>query len=102
YFLRLEHEKYEREYKSIRQLNGETSIEFMTRFVRLAGFLGAKGGTPEEQARKFKWALYDIARDKLVNMEFLDVAKVANAARNIKILQKEMLALTQNDNKKRT
>ncbi|GKG04602.1 zinc finger, CCHC-type, retrotransposon gag domain protein, partial [Tanacetum coccineum] len=29
YFLRLEQEKYEREYKSIRQLDGETSTEFM-------------------------------------------------------------------------
>ncbi|GKA95637.1 hypothetical protein Tco_0817732 [Tanacetum coccineum] len=64
--------------------------EFMTRFVRLAGFLGAKAGTPEEQARNFKWVLNDIARDKLVNMEFSDVAEAANAARNIKILQKEM------------
>ncbi|GJT43919.1 hypothetical protein Tco_0952634 [Tanacetum coccineum] len=59
-------------------------------------------GTPEEQAKNFKWALNDIARDKLVNMEFTDVAEVANAARNIKILQKEMLASTLNDNKKRT
>ncbi|GJW94814.1 hypothetical protein Tco_0174486 [Tanacetum coccineum] len=69
--------------------DGETSTEFMTRFVRLAGFLGAKAGTPEEQARNFKWALND-ARDKLVNMEFSNVAEVANAARNIEILQKEI------------
>ncbi|GJZ22168.1 hypothetical protein Tco_0559207 [Tanacetum coccineum] len=63
YFLRSEQEKYEREYKSIRQRD---------------------------------------ARDKLVNMEFSDVAEAANAARNIEILQKEMLASTPNDNKKRT
>ncbi|GJY11805.1 hypothetical protein Tco_0381114 [Tanacetum coccineum] len=97
-----EQEKYEREYKSIRQRDGETTIEFMTRFVRLAGFLGAKTGTPHEQAKNFKWALNDITRDKLVNMEFFDVAKAANAARNIEILQKEMLASTPNENKKRT
>nr|GEV79206.1 hypothetical protein [Tanacetum cinerariifolium] len=99
---RSEQEKYEREYKSICQLDGETTTEFMTRFVRLAGFLGAEAGTPEEQAKNFKWALNDIAHDKPVNMEFTDVVKVANAERNIEILQKEMLASTQNDNKKRT
>ncbi|GJW16883.1 hypothetical protein Tco_0024319 [Tanacetum coccineum] len=55
---------------------------------------GAKAVTPEEQARNFKWVLNDIARDKLVNMEFSDMAEVANAARNIEILQKEMLAST--------
>ncbi|GJW74343.1 zinc finger, CCHC-type, retrotransposon gag domain protein [Tanacetum coccineum] len=102
YFPRSEQEKYKREYKSIRQLDGETTIAFMTRFVRLAGFLGAKAGTPEEQAKSFKWALNDIARDKLVNIEFTDVAEVANAARNIEILQKEMLASTLDDNKIRT
>nr|GEU46895.1 zinc finger, CCHC-type, retrotransposon Gag domain protein [Tanacetum cinerariifolium] len=102
YLLRSEQEKYEREYKSICQLDGETTIEFMTRFIRLAGFMGAEAGTLEEQAKNFKWALNDIPRDKLVNMKFTNVAKVANAARNIKILQKEMLASTQNDNKKRT
>nr|GEV73373.1 hypothetical protein [Tanacetum cinerariifolium] len=72
------------------------------KFVRLAGFLGSKAGTPEEQARNFKWALNETAHDKLVNMKFSDVAEVANAARNIKILQKEMVASTQNDNKKKT
>ncbi|GKA09300.1 zinc finger, CCHC-type, retrotransposon gag domain protein [Tanacetum coccineum] len=102
FFPRLEQEKYEREYKSVRQRDGESSAKFMTRFVRLVGFLGAKAGTPDEQAKNFKWALNDIARDKLVNMEFSDVAEVANAARNIEILQKEMLALTPNENKKRT
>nr|GEU91717.1 hypothetical protein [Tanacetum cinerariifolium] len=97
YFPRSEQENYKREYKSIRQLDGERSIEFMTRFVRLAGFLGAKAGTLEEQVKNFKWALNDIARDKLVNMEFTDVTEVVNAARNIEILQKKMLASTQND-----
>nr|GEU46894.1 hypothetical protein [Tanacetum cinerariifolium] len=88
--------------EKIFELDGKTTTEFMTRFVRLAGFLDAKAGTPEEQAKNFKWAINDIARDKLVDMEFTNVAKVANAARNIEILKKEMLASTQNDNKKRT
>nr|GFD02840.1 zinc finger, CCHC-type, retrotransposon Gag domain protein [Tanacetum cinerariifolium] len=45
YFPYSEKEKYEREYKSIRQLPEETSTDFMKRFLRLAGFLGAKVGT---------------------------------------------------------
>nr|GEW66639.1 zinc finger, CCHC-type, retrotransposon Gag domain protein [Tanacetum cinerariifolium] len=61
-----------------------------------------EAGTPKEQAKNFKLALNDIAHDKLVNMEFFDVAEAANAARNIEILQKEMLASTPNENKKRT
>nr|GEW09196.1 hypothetical protein [Tanacetum cinerariifolium] len=100
YFPRSKQEKYEWEYKSIRQRDGETTTEFVTRFVKLAGFLGAKAGTPKQQAKNFKWALIDIARDKLVNMESSDVAEAANAARNIEILQKEMLASTTNENKR--
>nr|GFB88536.1 hypothetical protein [Tanacetum cinerariifolium] len=42
-----------REYHSIRQTNTETSTEFMQRFLRLAGFLGAAAGTAEEQAKNF-------------------------------------------------
>nr|GFD39044.1 zinc finger, CCHC-type, retrotransposon Gag domain protein [Tanacetum cinerariifolium] len=34
-------ERLKREYHSIRQANTETSTEFMHRFLRLAGFLGA-------------------------------------------------------------
>ncbi|GJU13276.1 reverse transcriptase domain-containing protein [Tanacetum coccineum] len=52
--------KYEREYKSIHQLDGETSTEFMKRFLRLA--------------------------DKIMNTEFTDVAQVANVSRNIEVL----------------
>nr|GFD33374.1 zinc finger, CCHC-type, retrotransposon Gag domain protein [Tanacetum cinerariifolium] len=33
----------------------ETSTEFMLRFLRLAGFLGAAAGTEEEQAKNFQW-----------------------------------------------
>ncbi|GJW62006.1 zinc finger, CCHC-type, retrotransposon gag domain protein [Tanacetum coccineum] len=77
----------EREYKSIRQLPEETSTDFMKRFLRLAGFLGAKVGTQEEQAKHFKWGLNDFVLDRILNTEFTDVAQVANAARNIEIFR---------------
>ncbi|GKA60712.1 putative reverse transcriptase domain-containing protein [Tanacetum coccineum] len=54
YFPRSEQQKYEREYHTIRQRDGETSGEFMKRFLRLAGFVGKKAGPPEEQAKHFK------------------------------------------------
>ncbi|GKG14559.1 hypothetical protein Tco_0354159, partial [Tanacetum coccineum] len=72
-------------YKSIRQLPEETSIDFMKRFLILAGFLGAKAGTQEEQAKHFKWGLNDFVLDRILNTEFTDVAQVANAARNTEI-----------------
>nr|GEX26122.1 zinc finger, CCHC-type, retrotransposon Gag domain protein [Tanacetum cinerariifolium] len=87
YFPYSEKEKCEREYKSIRQLPEETSTDFMKRFLRLAGFLGAKAGTQEEQAKHFKWALNDFILDRILNTEFTDVAQVANAARNVKIFR---------------
>nr|GFD21483.1 zinc finger, CCHC-type, retrotransposon Gag domain protein [Tanacetum cinerariifolium] len=46
-------ERLKREYHSIRQMDTETSTEFMQRFLRLAGFLGAAAGTAEEQATNF-------------------------------------------------
>ncbi|GJZ76162.1 zinc finger, CCHC-type, retrotransposon gag domain protein [Tanacetum coccineum] len=87
YFPYSEKEKCEREYKSIRQLPEETSTNFMKRFLRLAGFLGAKAGTQEEQAKHFKWGLNDFVLDRILNTEFTDVAQVANAARNIEIFR---------------
>ncbi|GKD97998.1 zinc finger, CCHC-type, retrotransposon gag domain protein [Tanacetum coccineum] len=54
---------------------------------RLAGFLGAKAGTQEEQAKHFKWGLDDFVLDRILNTEFTDVAQVANAARNIEIFR---------------
>nr|GFD29749.1 zinc finger, CCHC-type, retrotransposon Gag domain protein [Tanacetum cinerariifolium] len=50
FFPRAEQERLKREYHSIRQTNTETSMEFMQRFLRVAGFLGAAAGTEEEQA----------------------------------------------------
>ncbi|GKE59006.1 putative reverse transcriptase domain-containing protein, partial [Tanacetum coccineum] len=44
----------QREYQTICQKDGETSSEFMKRFLRLAGFVGKKEGHPEEQAKHFK------------------------------------------------
>ncbi|GJZ89956.1 zinc finger, CCHC-type, retrotransposon gag domain protein [Tanacetum coccineum] len=52
---------------------------------KLAGFLGAKAGTQEKQAKHFKWGLNDFVLDRILNTEFTDVAQVANAARNIEI-----------------
>ncbi|GKC88525.1 retrotransposon protein, putative, ty3-gypsy subclass [Tanacetum coccineum] len=53
--------------------------------ARLTGFLGAKVGTQEEQAKHFEWGLNDFVLDRILNNEFTDVAQVANAARNIEI-----------------
>nr|GEY92671.1 hypothetical protein [Tanacetum cinerariifolium] len=47
-------ERWKREYHSIRQTSLETSTEFMQRFLRLVGFLGAAAGTEEEQAKNFQ------------------------------------------------
>nr|GEZ93225.1 zinc finger, CCHC-type, retrotransposon Gag domain protein [Tanacetum cinerariifolium] len=57
FFPRAEQERLKREYHSIRQTDTETSTEFMQRFLRLAGFLGAAAGTAEEQAKNFQWGL---------------------------------------------
>nr|GFD36183.1 zinc finger, CCHC-type, retrotransposon Gag domain protein [Tanacetum cinerariifolium] len=55
FFPRAEQEHLKREYHSIRQTDTEPSTEFMQRFLRLAGFLGAAAGTAEEQAKKFQY-----------------------------------------------
>ncbi|GJT76798.1 hypothetical protein Tco_1043523 [Tanacetum coccineum] len=74
YFPRSEQQKYEREYHTIHQRDGETSGELMKWFLRLAGFVGKKAGPPEEQTKHFKWALCDCILDGIVNIEFTDVA----------------------------
>nr|GEZ02691.1 hypothetical protein [Tanacetum cinerariifolium] len=79
-------ERLKREYHSIRQTNTETSTEFMQRFLRLAGFVGAAAGTEEEQANNFQWGLRRSTLNHLMCMPFTDVAQVANAARNYEIL----------------
>ncbi|GJX77164.1 hypothetical protein Tco_0323975, partial [Tanacetum coccineum] len=44
----------------------------------LVGFLGAKAGTQEEQAKHFKWGLNDFVLDRILNTEFIDVAQGFN------------------------
>ncbi|GJS71485.1 pol protein [Tanacetum coccineum] len=75
YFPYSEKETCEREYKLICQLPEETSTDFMKRFLRLAGVVGAKAGTQEEQAKHFKWGLNDFVLDRILNTEFTDVAQ---------------------------
>nr|GFC36220.1 hypothetical protein [Tanacetum cinerariifolium] len=84
-----EQERLKREYHSIRQTNTETSTEFMPRFLRLAGFLGAAAGTEEEQAKNFQWGLRRSTLNHLMCMSYTDVAQVANAARNYEILHEK-------------
>nr|GEZ98589.1 zinc finger, CCHC-type, retrotransposon Gag domain protein [Tanacetum cinerariifolium] len=71
---------------SIRQTSSETSTEFMQRFLRLAGFLGAAAGTEEEQGKNFQWGLRRSTLNHLMCMSYTDVAQIANAARNYEIL----------------
>nr|GEV63863.1 retrotransposon protein [Tanacetum cinerariifolium] len=87
YFPMSEHQKYEREYYTIRQREYELTGEFMKRFLRLTGFVRNKAGPPEEQAKHFNWAICDWISDAIVNTEFIDVAQVANARRNIELLR---------------
>ncbi|PWA99309.1 golgin candidate 5 [Artemisia annua] len=87
YFPVSEQEKFEREYHNIHQYETETSTAFMKRFLRLAGFMGAKAGSQAEQAKKFKWALRNEVLEGIVNTHFDDVAQVANAVRNVEILK---------------
>nr|GFB31800.1 zinc finger, CCHC-type, retrotransposon Gag domain protein [Tanacetum cinerariifolium] len=82
FFPRAEQELLKREYHSIRQTSTETSTEFMQRFLRLAGFLGAAAGTEEEQAKNFQWGLRRSTLNHLMCMSYTDVAQVANAAHN--------------------
>nr|GEY34203.1 zinc finger, CCHC-type, retrotransposon Gag domain protein [Tanacetum cinerariifolium] len=86
FFPRAEQERLKREYHYIRQTSTETSMEFMQRFLRLAGFLGAATGTEEEQAKNFQWGLRRSTLNHLMCMSYTDVAQVANAARNYEIL----------------
>nr|GFC63939.1 hypothetical protein [Tanacetum cinerariifolium] len=86
FFPRAEQERLKREYHSIRQTDTETSTEFMQRFLRLAGFLGAAAGNVEEQAKNFQWGLRKSTLNHLTCIPFTDVAQVANAARNYEIL----------------
>nr|GEW14706.1 alpha-aminoadipic semialdehyde synthase isoform X1 [Tanacetum cinerariifolium] len=61
-------------------------MEFMQRFLRLAGFLGAAAGTDEEQAKNFQCGLRRSTLNHLMCMSYTDVAQVANVAHNYEIL----------------
>nr|GEU51808.1 integrase, catalytic region, zinc finger, CCHC-type, peptidase aspartic, catalytic [Tanacetum cinerariifolium] len=56
-------------------MNTETSTEFMQRFLRLAGFLGAAAGTEEEQAKNIQWGLRSVSSDLLGSSEQLLVLR---------------------------
>ncbi|GJR66059.1 zinc finger, CCHC-type, retrotransposon gag domain protein [Tanacetum coccineum] len=71
FFPRAEQERLKREYHSLRQRAGESSNEFMQRFIRIAGFLGQAAGTaPQERSRPRTF-----------------VGVFTNAARNFEILR---------------
>nr|GFB03246.1 zinc finger, CCHC-type, retrotransposon Gag domain protein [Tanacetum cinerariifolium] len=86
YFSASEQQRYEREYRSICQLDRENSGEYMKRFTRLASFVGAAAGDAQRQARHFKWGLKKWVLDQTVNTDYTNVAQVAAAARNIELL----------------
>nr|GEW76682.1 putative reverse transcriptase domain-containing protein [Tanacetum cinerariifolium] len=84
YFPRSEQQKYDREYHTIRQKDGELTGEFMKRFLSLAGVVGKKAGPLEEQAKHFKWALSDWILDGIVNTKFTNrgYGQMGNDGRN--------------------
>ncbi|GJR48504.1 putative nucleotidyltransferase, ribonuclease H [Tanacetum coccineum] len=80
--------RLKREYHSLRtKVMRRGNNEFMQRFIRIAGFLGQAAGTAEEQAKNFRWGLHKSILDRILCMEFTDVAQVADAARNFEILR---------------
>nr|GFC87503.1 zinc finger, CCHC-type, retrotransposon Gag domain protein [Tanacetum cinerariifolium] len=85
-FLTSEQKRYEREYGSICQLDRENSGEYMERFTRLASFVGAAAGDAQRQARHFKWGLKKWVLDRIFNTDYMNVAQVTTAARNIELL----------------
>nr|GFA07623.1 zinc finger, CCHC-type, retrotransposon Gag domain protein [Tanacetum cinerariifolium] len=101
FFPRAEQERLKREYHSIRQTITKTSTEFMKRFLRLAGFLGAAAGTEEEQAKNFQWGLRRSTLNHLMCMSYTNVAQVANAARNYEILHERDDEDTERPDKRR-
>nr|GFC90924.1 hypothetical protein [Tanacetum cinerariifolium] len=72
-------------WKAYKQAKGGDAW-LITRFLRLAGFLGAAASTEEEQAKNFQWGLCKSSLNHLLCMSYTDVAQVANAARNYEIL----------------
>nr|GFA74472.1 hypothetical protein [Tanacetum cinerariifolium] len=54
--------------------------------TRLAVYKFEAAGTEEEQVKNFQWGLRKSTLNHLMCMPFIDVAQVANAARNYEIL----------------
>nr|GFD46893.1 hypothetical protein [Tanacetum cinerariifolium] len=67
-------------WKAYKQAKGGDAW-LVTRFLRLAEFLGAAAGTEEEQAKNFQRGLRMSTLNHLMCMSYTDVAQVANAAR---------------------
>nr|GFD53370.1 zinc finger, CCHC-type, retrotransposon Gag domain protein [Tanacetum cinerariifolium] len=51
-----------------------------------ASFVGAAAGDAQRQARHFKWGLEKWVLDRIVNMDYTNVAQVVATARNIELL----------------
>ena len=89
YFPVSEQQRFEREYGSIHQIEGENSVEYMQRFMRLVSFVGPVAGDAIRQARHYKWGLKRKTLNGLVNIEYTDVAQCCAAARNLELLDEE-------------
>nr|GEX81187.1 hypothetical protein [Tanacetum cinerariifolium] len=63
------------------------TISLNTILMEFVSDLGSEMRSSREQAKHFKWALSDWILDGIVNTEFTNVAKVANAERNIELLR---------------
>nr|GFC33572.1 zinc finger, CCHC-type, retrotransposon Gag domain protein [Tanacetum cinerariifolium] len=90
--MKLQKQRYEREYGSICQLDRENSGEYMERFTRLASFVRAAARDAKRQARHFKWGLKKWVLDRIVNTDYTNVAA---AAHNIELLHE-----SENSNKR--
>nr|GFC52784.1 hypothetical protein [Tanacetum cinerariifolium] len=61
-------------WKAYKQAKGG-DVWLITRFLRLAGFLGAAVGTAEEKAKNFQWGLRKSTLNHLMCIPFTDVAQ---------------------------
>nr|GFB94361.1 zinc finger, CCHC-type, retrotransposon Gag domain protein [Tanacetum cinerariifolium] len=68
--------------KTIAPVDAENWISHMEKIFDVMG----SAGTEEEQANNFQWGLRMSTLNHLMCMSYMDVAQVANAARNYEIL----------------
>ncbi|PWA37369.1 zinc finger, CCHC-type, Retrotransposon gag domain protein [Artemisia annua] len=71
YFPDSEHQRFKREYNTIRQREDLNSGEYMQRFLRLASFVGPNAGDASRQAKHFKWGLKKWVLDRLLYTEVI-------------------------------